>query len=334
MTVLTTGERKKKKETRIAINNYIDRYCVDCKKITENRKKYGQYKAQELCNTDCEIGKKLLTLGKALLSGRSITEDDIEPLKEDTEVNQEGCETVDELTRGKYLELSGTMPDYKIANQYNISTQTLNRRKKEWAIEDRRLSPAKPTDLDKRKAKGRPGRPRVKPADDSPEMPLVKNPAEQPPSAQPIEDVEKVSELERKLDVKENEINRLKAENAELRDMYEQQTKEIQAANLHSFSLFLQGALRFSITTKNEDAADTARRTLQKLGTDLDYRVRSGVIEVTTEVDSTPTTLAAIQEDDSHARTRVENRSSNEHGFSSSGEWPGYGPDRPKAEYS
>lgn len=86
--------------------------------------------------------------------------------------------------------------------------------------------------------------------------------------------------------------------------------------------------------TKNEDAADTARRTLQKLGTDLDYRVRSGVIEVTTEVDSTPTTLAAIQEDDSHARTRVENRSDNEHGIGSSGEWPDYGPDRPKAEYS
>lgn len=49
------------------------------------------------------------------------------------------------LTKETYLTLSVSNPDYKIANQFNISAQTLVRWKKEWGIDDRRKNPAKTT---------------------------------------------------------------------------------------------------------------------------------------------------------------------------------------------
>jgi|GEM_PF-4656901 len=102
---------------------------------------------------------------------------------------------------------------------------------------------------------------------------------------------DKLKMLERELQAKNEELSRLKAENVklqaknnELQRMYDQQIKEIQEASIHRLSFRPQDLTALTIQTDREDVADTTKRALLKLGVDFDYRVRKGIIEVTTAV--------------------------------------------------
>ncbi|MDR4997876.1 zinc-finger domain-containing protein [Brevibacillus parabrevis] len=134
-------DRKKQRETRIAIGDLIERHCKGCSTYAENHKQFGQSQAQGMCTANCGIGKQLFTLGQSLLTERTADcsiEADVS-MDERKKVN--GLDKT--LTKETYLGLCASTPDYKIANQYNISTQTLIRWKKEWGIQVRRKHPAK-----------------------------------------------------------------------------------------------------------------------------------------------------------------------------------------------
>lgn len=138
MSDLSKLERKRKKAARVEIGNLIEKHCKSCIIYPANIKRHGQAKAQDLCITDCEIGKKLSALGSHLLTKQPQKESKVM-----VETKEADSDMADELIREKYIELSDTLPDYKIANQFNISVQTLIKRKKKWGIQDRRRNPAK-----------------------------------------------------------------------------------------------------------------------------------------------------------------------------------------------
>lgn len=206
------------------------------------------------------------------------------------------------ITKEKYLALSTELPDYKIANQFNISSQSLKRLKDEWELPDRRLNPAKPVKADSEKTSGKQGRPKSAPNTESVKKETITDKAVQQPRTTPSADATKLVELQDMLRSKQEEVLLLKAENERLKSMYEKQIKEIQEVSSHSFHMLLHDFLGFTLTTRNEGAADIARRALQQIGVDLDYRVRNGVIEVTTEVCTAPT-YARQKGVDSHEDT-------------------------------
>lgn len=307
MAAPTEVDRKKQRETRIAIGDLIEQNCKGCSTFAENHKRFGQSQAQGLCTAECDIGKQLFLLGQTLLTGRKPTPpvELNETLTKQKKVNQP---LADELIREKYLELSGSLPDHKIANQFNVSTQTLKRRKKEWGLTDKRRNPAKPVNTDTDKPKRKPGRPKSMSAVESTKDRTIKEESILQPAKTPSGDETKIAELEIMLRSKQEEVLLLKAENERLKSMYEQQIKEIQGANSNSFPVLLQDFLGFTLTTRNEDAADIARRVLQQIGADLDYRVRSGIFEVTTDVGTAPIIVPQTQKGDgSHADTVTEN---------------------------
>lgn len=205
-------------------------------------------------------------------------------VKESSNEKQAGSDT---LTKEKYLELSGHLPDYKIANQFNISTQALKRRKEGWGIPDRRRNPAKPSNSDNTQAKGMPDRPTPLPTiEKEKDQKAATEEKDEQTSANELRDVilAKVALLEQQLQEKDEEIAGLKAKNEQLRDLYEQQIKEIQEASIHRLFFRPQDLMHLTIKTDKEDVADNTKRALQKLGVDFDYKVRKGVIEVTTAV--------------------------------------------------
>jgi hypothetical protein len=286
MTSLAEIERRRKKAVRIKINDLIEKHCKGCSIYTANHKQYGQTKAQEMCGTDCSIGQQLLSLGKQLLTGRP-PEEPVDKNTTKTQPKEVSDEVTDGLIREKYLELSQTLPDYKIANQFNISTQALKRRKEEWGIPDRRRNPAKPSNSDNAKVKGMPDHPMPSPPIEKEKVQksATKEKDEQQSTNEERDAIlSKVALLEQQLQEKNEEIAGLRAKNEQLREMYEQQIKEIQEASIHRFSFRPQELMALTIKTDREDVADTTKRALLKLGVDFDYRVRKGIIEVTTAV--------------------------------------------------
>ncbi|MCM3079618.1 hypothetical protein [Brevibacillus invocatus] len=229
-----------------------------------------------------------------------------QPVEVEEKVDQSIVEERGLLTKELYLRLSVEQPDYKIANEFNISTQMLKRFKDEWEIPDRRLHPAKPLGTDIEKPKNKPGRPKSKPPAEFEKKEPVKKTGKQPETSHNFDAV-RLIEMENELQEKDREIGRLRAENKKLQDMYENQIEEIQEADVHAVRTLLQDFLQFTFVTKNAAAADNARRTLQQLGSDLDYRVRRGVIEVTTDIGTTETVLAPHKGADSHADTSIKN---------------------------
>lgn len=298
-------EREKQKATRIEIGDLIERHCKECSTVTMNRKKYGQFKASTMCTTDCTIGKKLFELGQSLLTGRTPKNTIVDkPLTTETKKVKKPLE--EKLIREKYLELSSTMPDYKIANQFNVSAQTLKRRKKEWGLTDKRRNPAKAPKATRTTEKKRAGRPPLsaRPTE------LIKT-AELPPSEgsqQPqISNTARVTELEKKALEQEGELLLLKAENERLHAKCDEQHRKIVQIEEGRSADILHDFLRFMLTTRNEEAAENAKRALRQLGVDLDYRVRSGIIQVTADVSARESILGRQEGDDSHADTSSEN---------------------------
>jgi molecular chaperone GrpE (heat shock protein) len=286
MTSLAEIERRRKKAIRIEINDLIERKCKGCSIYTANYRQYGQTKAQEMCGTDCAIGQQLLALGKQLLSGRP-SEDLVDQNATKVQPKEVSNQVADGLTREKYLELCRTLPDYKIANQFNISTQALKRRKEGWGIPDRRRNPAKPSNSENTQAKGMPDRPTPLPTiEKEKDQKAATEEKDEQTSANELRDVilAKVALLEQQLQEKDEEIAGLKAKNEQLRELYEQQIKEIQEASIHRLFFRPQDLMHLTIKTDKEDVADNTKRALQKLGVDFDYKVRKGVIEVTTAV--------------------------------------------------
>lgn len=202
-------------------------------------------------------------------------------VKESSNEKQAGSDT---LTKEKYLELSGHLPDYKIANQFNISTQALKRRKEGWGIPDRRRNPAKPRNSENAQAKGIPDRPTSLPTIENKKVATDEKDEQTSVNGQWDVILAKVALLEQQLQEKDEEIADLKAKNEQLRDLYEQQIKEIQEASFHTLFFRTQDLMHLTIKTDKEDVADNTKRSLQKLGVDFDYKVRKGVIEVTTAV--------------------------------------------------
>lgn len=282
MTAPTEVDRKKQRETRIAIGDLIEQNCKGCSTFAENHKRFGQSQAQGLCTAECDIGKQLFLLGQTLLTGRKPKPpvELNETLTKQKRVNQPLAE---ELIREKYIELSQSLPDYKIANQFDMSVQTLRRRKREWGLDDKRRNPAKAPKATGSAEKRRPSRP-----------PQLTQPAERigtavlPPGGggqQPQNtEIAKIAELENKAIKQEEELLILKAENERLRVKCGEQVRQIkQLREGRSIAIF-QDFLGFMLTTRNEEAAEEAKRTLLQLGVDFDYRVRSRVIEVTTDI--------------------------------------------------
>lgn len=271
-------DRQRQRAIRIKISDLIDLHCKGCSVYSANQKLHGQAQAQEKCGSDCSIGKQLKSLGRLLLSGRpakAVQEDiitQVKPKKVNPEVADEG------LTKEKYLELSNTLPDYKIANQFNIASQTLKRRKAAWGLTKKRNTNKK--DSNKNKGKATQKLSKSMAIHESEE--IQKNKVSIKTEELDVIS-ERITQMQKQLQEKTEEAATLKEENEKLQKLFDQQTKSSGYTGENVLSMFLQGSIHFSITTRNQDAADLARRTLQNLGIDLDYRVRNGVIEVTTE---------------------------------------------------
>ncbi|MGF9822577.1 zinc-finger domain-containing protein [Brevibacillus agri] len=280
MAAPTEVDRKKQRETRIAIGDLIEQNCKGCSTFAENHKRFGHYQAQGLCTAECDIGKQLFLLGQTLLTGRK-PKPPVELNETSTKQRRVNQPLAEELIREKYIELSQSLPDYKIANQFDMSVQTLRRRKREWGLDDKRRNPARATRANGSSEKKQPSRP--------PQMPKLAErigTAVLPPDGsgqQPQNsEIAKIAELEIKAIKQEEELLILKAENERLRVKCDEQ---VQQQFLEGRSIaFFQDFLGFMLTTRNEEAAEEAKRTLLQIGVDFDYRVRSGVIEVTTEI--------------------------------------------------
>lgn len=189
----------------------------------------------------------------------------------------------EELIREKYIELSQSLPDYKIANQFDMSVQTLRRRKREWGLDDKRRNPAKAPKATGSAEKRTSSRTRQlnQPVDRIETVPFpLGEGGRQPQNSE----IAKIAELENKAIKQEEELLILRFENERLRVKCGEQVQQIkQLREGRSISIF-QDFLGFMLTTTNDEAAEEARRTLLQLGVDFDYRVRSRVIEVTTDI--------------------------------------------------
>lgn len=236
----TDLERQMKKAIRIKINDTVEKHCKGCTVYTANYKEYGQTTAQSKCTIECVVGKELSALGQLLLAGKEPKdENEKEELSPQNKVVNKGMG--EQLIREKYLELSGTLTDRRIAEQYNMTPQTLIQKKKKWGITVGKRNAALPQE-----GKG--------------ELPKLTT--------------QESDSFKEQLDQKDAEIIRLKQEIQKL----ESQRNDCIPAFQDVFSKLDH----LSIKTEDEALADMIKKGLCALGTDLDYKVRSGTIEVTT----------------------------------------------------
>lgn len=244
----TDLERQMKRAIRIKINDTVEKHCKRCTIYTENYKEYGQTAAQSKCTTECAVGKELSSLGQLLLAGKESKDEDEEELSSKNRVVTR--DMGEQLIREKYLELSGTLTDRRIAEQYNMTPQTLIQKKKKWGIT-----------VGKRNA--------VLPQEVKGELPKLTT--------------QERDSLKEQLAQKDAEIIRLKKEIKKLSDeaaTYQQHRPE--PSHGPTFHEVLTKLDHISIRTEDEQMADLIKQGLFALGSDLDYKARSGIIEVMT----------------------------------------------------
>ncbi|GED73096.1 hypothetical protein BRE01_67980 [Brevibacillus reuszeri] len=156
----------------------------------------------------------------------------------------------EQLIREKYLELSGTLTDRRIAEQYNMTSQTLIQKKKKWGITVGKRNAALP-----QVGKG--------------ELPKLTT--------------QESDSFKEQLARKDAEIIKLKKEIKKLSEeaaIYQEHQQE--PSDGPTIQEVLTRLGHISIRTEDEQMADLIKQGLFALGSDLDYRVRSGIIEVTT----------------------------------------------------
>ncbi|RNB72159.1 zinc-finger domain-containing protein [Brevibacillus panacihumi] len=283
MTQSVETDRKRLKAIRVVIGDLIEQNCKGCLTFIDNYKLFGQSQAQALCTSECNVGKQLFILGQSLLTGR--TPKSVHEGKKADEPKKVNDNLEKELSKGTYLELSGSLPDYKIANQYNISAQTLKRMKDEWELPDKRLNPAKSANSNTEEPKRGPGRPKAKQVMKDDERVQTEQKTGVSKTDLQLEMAGKLSELEKTLRDKDKTILLLRAENERLQTVFQNQVGALKEKVIPTFNTFFQDYIQFTFKTKNATAADNVRRTLEEMGADLDYKVRSGVIVVTTDID-------------------------------------------------
>ncbi|MFE1631349.1 zinc-finger domain-containing protein [Brevibacillus reuszeri] len=245
----TDLERQMKRAIRIKINDTVEKHCKGCTVYTANYKEYGQTAAQSKCTAECEVGKELSALGQLLLAGKEPKdENEKEELLPLNKVVTKGMG--EQLIREKYLELSGTLTDRRIAEQYNMTPQTLIQKKKKWGITVGKRNAALP-----QVEKG--------------ELPKLTT--------------QESDRFKEQLAQKDAEIIKLKKEIKKLSEeaaIYLEHQQE--PSDGPTFHEVLARLGHISIRTEDEQMADLIKQGLFALGSDLDYKVRSGIIEVTT----------------------------------------------------
>lgn len=114
-----------KQKIRVEIHNTIDTHCAPCTKTVAMDVASGE--VQRYCMTQCQIGKHLNKLGKALDMRRE-------------EINMPAASKIIS-TKEDYLELkSQGLTNAQIAKKFGISEPTLYQRMKVWGIKSEKKS--------------------------------------------------------------------------------------------------------------------------------------------------------------------------------------------------